>query len=323
MVRRDIVDTLLRGLDNTIANWPVILIRLGENIILGLIAIASALGMIVPLLISVGIRFSDVKTAEEAIDAASRLLTQWTLLVWVFLVASVVLLMFVLVHSFVVAGCARIAIDGDRAAGPLRAGPRTRFAMFSAQRWLDGGKAGWWTIFSIYNLAWGAAAIVLLIPLLPTLVLLLLVIDRENPAASIAIGCGGIALTLLLGIVVAVVTSVWCNRAIASWAAEPSDARSTLRRAWQAVRADLARHALVALAIFVISSAGSAFFSSFSMFGALAEAIGRGGSMIGFATIPLRLAGWILSSAFSSAMATWFLCAYGALAVEQEQRSPV
>lgn len=316
MVKRGVVDTLLRGLDNTLANWPVILLRLGESLLFAAMAIASALAILAPIAVSLGVQLSDVDTPEEVLEVLVTFLQRWTLLFWIVLAVSVLLLVFVGIHSFVVAACARIAVDADRAAGPEAKALRARFGVFSMSRWLEGGARGWWPVFGIYNLAWGLAGLVLLIPLVPVFLLLFLIGPERNPEAAIAVGCSGIVITLLLGVACAIVTGIWTNRAIAGWAARKESAREALRTAWRAVRADLLRHALIALAIFVVAGAGSSFFASFSMFASFGESIGET-SMTHFFTMPIRMFGWILSSAFSAAMATWFLTSYVALAREE------
>jgi len=316
MVKRGIVDTLLRGLDNTLANWPVILLRLGEALLFVAMAIASVLAIIAPLAVALGVQLAEVNTPEEVLDVFAAFAQRWTLILWIFLAVTVLLLVFVVIHSFVAAACARIAVDADRAAGPAAKGPRSRFRVFTMSRWLAGGAEGCWPVFWIYNLAWGLAGLVLLIPILPTFVLLLFLAPEESPAAAIAVGCGGIALTLLLGVACAIVASIWTNRAVAGWTAHREDAREALRTAWRALRTDLARHALIALAIFVVAGAGSSFFATFSMFATFGETMGRS-SMVQFFTMPVRMFGWIASSSFSAAITTWFVTSYAALTCEE------
>jgi hypothetical protein len=78
------------------------------------------------------------------------------------------------------------------------------------------------------------------------------------------------------------------------------------------------RHLLIVIAIMVIAMAGSSFFASFSYFAAFGEMFHRG-SVVQVFTIPLRLIGTLLNWAFSAFVASWFLGAYGALAVERER----
>jgi len=314
MVKRDVIDTLRRGLDNALANWQTILLRLGGRIILGTIAVAAAVVIIVPIVVSIGLHVPNIDLPDDMLDMLMALIHGWVLLLWILVVVSVLLLVLVAIHSFVEAGCARIAADADRAAGPETQGPRARFGVFAMSRWLEGGVQGWWRVFWIYNLAWGAGGMFLLIPLIPTFIVMMLL--RDSDTGAIVTGIAGLLITLLFFIVVAIVCGVWTNRAIADWATRGESARAALGTAWRALKLDLARHVLIALAIFVVALAGSSFFAGFGMFAAVGHALSQA-TLIHFVTMPLRLTGWLAGSAFSSAVSAWYLASYVALAVEE------
>lgn len=314
-MRRGVIDTLRRGADNTFANWPLSLIRFSEVLLFGLIAVAAVIATVLPLLVSFGIHLADVHTPEEVETAMLTLLDKWVMLLWVMLGVLVMLLVFMIIHSFVEAGCAFVFVDADRAAGPQTAGPRQRYKLFSVERWMAGAKEGWWEVFWIYNLAWGAAALVLLIPLIPIAALVFALHDK--PAPAIAVGCVGLVLFMLFAIVVAVVTGMWTNRSIVQWAAQRGEIRQALSTGWRAIKTDLGRHLLVALAIFVIAMAGSSFFASFSMFAAFGDSV-RGTAAFNMVTLPIRLVGSLLSSAFSAVIGSWYIASYAALAVENK-----
>lgn len=318
-MRRGILDTLRRGLDNALANWGLIVVRLVELVVIVGITIAAVLAMVVPILVSIGIRIADfgTLTPDEVESTMLTLLERWSLLIWIFLGMLLLTIVLVALHSVVAAGCARVQVDGDRMAGPAVDGPRSRYHAFSMARWWAGAKDGWWTVFWIYNLAWGVAGLIFLIPLLPTLVLTLVL--RENEPVAIGIGCLGLVVSLMLMIVVGVVTGIWTNRAISDWAVERTGAASALSGAWAAIKADLGRHVVIALAMIVIAVAGSTFFSSFSYFAAFGEMMHRT-AVINFFTIPLRLLSTLANWAFSSFVASWILGAYAALAVEMRRR---
>lgn len=313
-MKRGVFETLRRGLDNTFVNWPLIAIRVVEGIVFILLAIVVGVAVLVPILVSIGIEFAEISSPEDIQGAALSLLGKWTLLLWI--AAAVVGLLFVLaiLHSFVEAGCARVYVDGEIAAGPAESGARSRFRAFAMDRWASGGWQGWWTVFWIYNLAWGAASVILLLPLLPTIVLML--VFREEPAIAAGTGCLGLLLTLMLAIAVAVVTGMWSNRAIAEWAAHRTGAAASLKVAWAALRADLGRHLLIAAAILIVALAGSSVFASFSFLAAFGQTMNDAAIFSLFA-LPLRMAGSILNMIFSSIVACWALASYSALAVER------
>lgn len=312
--RRGAFDVLRRGLDNAIANWPLVLIRLGEVLLFGLMAIVAVIATIVPILVSVGVEVSQINTPDDIESAAFALMERWILLVWVFLAIAVLLLLFVAIHAFVEAGSVRVYVDAERVAGPAMDGPRSRFRAFSMDRWLGGAKEGWWTVFWIYNLAWAAAGLILLVPLVPTIAGMLLL--RERPPAVAATGCLGLLVTGMLFIVVGSVTGMWVNRALAEWAVRRGGARESLAAGWAAFRGDLGRHVLIFVAVMITAVAGSSFFASFSFFAAFGDAFGGNHGMFNLATLPLRIVGSLLNSAFSAMVSAWYLASYSALSTE-------
>jgi hypothetical protein len=314
MQKRGAIDVLKRALDDTIANWPLVALRLGEALVFAIIAIAAIFIILVPIAVSIGISASSIQSSADIEQAIAALLGRWMLLVWVFVAVLILAGVFVAMHSFVEAGGARVYVDAERVAGPANEGPRQRFRVFSMDKWMAGGLSGWWTVFWIYNLAWGLAGLILLIPLIPTAALM--VRFSERPEVLAGIGCLGIVVTLLLGIVVAIVTGIWTNRAIVDWAANGTGARASLSSARQAIRIDLGRHVLVTAAAIVIGMAGSSFFASFSFFAAFGQTMDAH-SLFNFVTMPIRLIGSLGSTAFSAAVTSWYVAAYAALAVEK------
>ncbi|HYC92600.1 MAG TPA: hypothetical protein VEO54_25555 [Thermoanaerobaculia bacterium] len=317
-MKRGILDTLRRGLDNALVNWGLIIVRLVEVVVLVAITIAAVLAMVVPILLSIGLRMADITTPDQIESTMLTLLERWSLLVFIFLGLLLLTIVLVALHSVVDAGCARVQVDADRMAGPAVDGPRSRYHAFSMARWWAGARDGWRTVFWIYNFAWGLAGLILLLPLLPTLALTIVL--RENEPMAIGIGCLGLAVSLLLLIVVGVVTNIWTNRAIADWAVARKGAAAALSGAWAAIKADLGRHVVIAVAMVVLAIAGSTFFSSFSYFAAFGEMMHQT-SVINFFTIPLRLLGTLANWGFSSFVASWILGAYAALAVENVGRA--
>jgi hypothetical protein len=316
-VTRGVFDVLRRGADDTLANWPLLLIRLAEMVLFVLLTILTVIITLVPIFVSVGIELSKIATAEDIGNAGLALMSKWVLLLWVFVAICVLLLIFLAIHGIVEAGSARVYVDAERVAGPAMEGHRSRFRVFSIDRWLAGAKSGWWTVFWIYNLAWSAAALILLIPLLPTIAGMLLL--REQPPAAVATGCVGLVITGLLLMVVGAVTGIWINRAINEWAAHQTGARESLANAWRAVRTDLGRHLLIFVAVLVVAMAGSSFFASFSLFAAFGDAFGGHRGVFNLVTFPLRIFGSLLNAAFSSLVSAWYLASFATLTANDER----
>lgn len=312
-MKRNVFDILRRSFDSMLVNWPLIGIRVGEAFVLMLIVILTAIAVLVPILVSIGIEIRKIQTPDDMENAMLVFFEHWPLLLWILLAVVVYFLIAVALHSFVEAGSARVYVDAERIAGPANQGPRSRFRVFSAQRWWAGARDGWWPVFWIYNLAWSVAGLILLIPLIPTAGLMFLF--RGEPGVMIGSGCVGLVLTACVGFVVAVITAMWSNRAITEWAAHRFGASMALSQAWRALKSDLGRHILIALAMFVISMAGASVFSSFSMFAAIGDSMHRG-DIVNFFTMPIRLVGTFLNTIFSAAVAGWYLAAYSSLSTE-------
>jgi hypothetical protein len=313
-VKRGVFDVLRRGLDNTLANWPLIAIRLVETVLFFIVTLVAVIAIVVPVLVSIGLNVANMSTPDDVVNAILNLGTRWMLLLWIVLGVSLLLVLFVGIHAFVEAGSARVYVDAERLAGPALDGPRSRFAVFSMERWLTGARDGWWTLFWVYNIAWTIASAILLVPLLPTAAMLYALQDSQ-PSAAIGAGCLGLAVTLLLAIAVAIVTSIWINRAIADWGVRRSGTRDALAAGWAAVKSDFGRLFLIALVVFVVAMAGSSFFASFSFFAAVGGAVSRSTTAT-VLTLPIRLIATLCSSAFSAAVTSWFLAAYAGVAVE-------
>ena len=311
-MKRGVIDTLRRGFDNAITNWQLTVVRFVEAIFFAVLVVLSLLAILIPIFVSVGIEVAQIRTPDDVEDALFRFVERWPMLIWIFVGVSVLLLVLVLIHSFVVAGCARVLVDAERAAGPAVQGPRKRYAVFSMDRFFAGAREGWWALFWIYNIAWGVAGLILLIPLLPTAALIL--VFREEPPAMLATGCIGLVITTLLMIVVGVVTSIWTNRAIADWGVRRAGAMDALRGAWRAFKLDLGRHVLVALGLIVISFTAGGFIGSLSIYASVAERFGDGTAFL--FTVPVRVLVSLINWAVASLIANWFIGAYAALAVE-------
>ncbi|HEU4520899.1 MAG TPA: hypothetical protein VFT12_02785 [Thermoanaerobaculia bacterium] len=309
--KHGVTEVIRRGFLNTVANWPILLIRIGESILLMLIAVAAVVAVIVPVVLSLGIQAASV---QEPADAAAYLLSivadKWAVIAYVLAVVTVVLAVFVAVHSFVEAGSARVYVDGERAAGPALDAPRERFRVFSGEKWVEGGKTDWWSVFWIYNVAWGVAGLILLVPALAMLVLMF--VARDNPAAVVGITCLGLAFFFLFLFAVVVVTNIWCQKAIVVCVARTHRTVGALGEAWREFRSDAGRHIGVAVILFVLMIAGSGLFASFS-----AIAGWNDSPTWTLAMMPMQLAGSFANSIFSTIIAAWFLACFATLAVDR------
>ena len=307
-MKRSVTDVIRRGFENTVANWPLLLIRIAEGIAMMILVVVAIVAAIIPIVVSIGVADIDLKTVEDPAELFMSLLASyWSVLLYLLALITVMLLIFVAIHSFVEAGCARVYVDAERLAGP--AGSRDAFRIFSADRWLAGGRRDWWPVFWIYNIAWGFAGILLLAPLVVLLALILVL--RENPALAAGVGCLGLAVSILFFIVVAVVTNIWCQKAIVVCVDRVHAASESLSEAWREFKLDAGRHIGVALILWVLMIVGSMAFATLGAGSGFYDTPG-----FSLAVMPMQLVSSFINTIFSAVMTSWFLASFAALGVE-------
>lgn len=262
-MKRTVTDVLRRGFDTTIANWPVILLRIAESVVMAVIVIGSILAALIPAVVAAGLSKDEILNSADPGGAV----VEWAvghlfLFVWIFVLGFLVLGVMIAIHAFFEGGSAQVFVDGERAAKKQPTYVRDAFRVFSVDRFLAGGAASWWRIFWVYNLAWSVSLIFVLVPLIVTGIAMVVVSDN---AGRIVIGCSGVALAVLILIPVSIVTSIWCKKAITICVARATGANESLRLGWREFRTDLGRHLAIALIMFVISLALNSLVSGVSI----------------------------------------------------------
>jgi hypothetical protein len=298
-----------------LGNWPLLAIRIAEMLVLTVIVLVSAFAVVVPFLVSLGMNMESMPSDPSDVLGIfwDVILRQWVVLLYGLVVASIALLIVIAIHSFVSAGNARVYVDGERRVAAVPAPRRAAFACFSGDRWLGGGREGWWPVFWIYNIAWSVSGLIILVPMMLAIAVMILL--RGTPALVVGIGCLGLAAFLILAIVVGVVTNIWVEKAIADCLARDIGAMESLRNSWDEFRRDLGRHLAVAVVMMVISIASSMVFSSFNWVGSFVH-----NANANLMLLPLQFSGSILSSVFSAAVGCWLLACFSTLAVESRPR---
>jgi hypothetical protein len=151
-LKRSLPDVLRRGLDSTIANWPVIALRIAESVVLIGICIAAVIVAVVPAVVAAGLSKDEIINSSDPPAAIiGWLIGHLMLFVWMFALAFVVFGVLLAIHAFFEGGAAQIYVDAERNAKRVPAPGRDGFRAFSVDRWLAGGAASWWRIFLLYN----------------------------------------------------------------------------------------------------------------------------------------------------------------------------
>jgi len=254
----------------------------------------------VPLLVSIGLSaFNLEKPEETAAGIGAALLEHLAAFVWIFFGALLLALLLMVFHSFVMAGCARIFVDAER--GRV-------LKTFSMERWLAGGRQSCWTVFWIYNIAYGTTMAIVLVPLLIALAAMLAF--RDSDAAIIVSGCFGIVGAVFLGIIAAVVAAIWSLKAIVIAVDRTLGATEAAKVAWAESKADFGRHFAVAFILFVIGFGGAATIGTMAIFVAVPAAHD---AYMSLAFAPARILISMVQGAFSAAVGMWMLASFAAL----------
>ena len=310
-MKRSVTEVIRRGFENVLANWPLILIRIGSSIFFIILVVIAVIAAVVPLAMSIGINKVDISDATNPAEVALTLfLEHWPILLYILGIITVLLTVIIALYAFVEAGSARVYADAEFAVAAYPAPAREQMRAFTTERWLKGGRTHWWQVFWIYNIAWGVAMLILLLPVIAIAAFLFLL--RENPGGLAATGCIGVFFLLLFFIAVAIVTNVWCLKAIVVSVARHRGAVTALGIAWREFKTDAGRHIGVAVILFVIMVAGTMVFSSMSAISNLDDS-----ATFQLMTLPLQLMSSLLSSIFSAFMTGWFLACFAALTIEQ------
>ena len=309
-----IAEILRRGFESVLANWPLLIIRFIESVVMLIIVLVAIFAAVVPAIASAAMGKLPFNADTDPSAGIEQLLAflaaNAPLILYSLVLILVVLTVAIGVHSFVTAGSVRIYVDSMQHVRAAVVTTREQMNAFTTDRWFAGAKSRWWTVFWIYNVAWSVASLFVLIPLV-VIAGLVFALHDNAPAAVIA-GCLGIALTVLILIPVGIVTGIWTQRAIVDCVARGTAAVDSLRAAWLEFRSDLGRHLAIAAIMFVVSFGVAIVVGGFSSMATLGQQHPNP-----FLMLPMQFSTSILNSIVSAAVGLWFLACFSALAVDR------
>ncbi|HEX7421977.1 MAG TPA: hypothetical protein VF505_18985 [Thermoanaerobaculia bacterium] len=310
-MRRSVGEILRLGFESMLANWPLLIIRIVESVVLVVLIIVAIVAVIVPVAVSFGA--SNSWPAGDPGDAMNMILTiiatHAVMILYILVMILVVLTVFLMIHSFVTAGSASVYVASLRQTAAMPHATRDQMDAFTTDRWFEGAKATWWAVFWIYNIAWSVGFLIMFVPF--AFLAGAVIVVRENAAAAAITGCVGAFFIVLLLLPIAIVTGIWTQKAIVDCVARRTGAMDSLRAAWAEFRADLGRHLAVA-AVMVLVSFGAAM-----VVGSMSAMMSFGQHPNGLMLIPMQFSSSILNSVVSAAVSAWFLACFAALAVER------
>ncbi len=306
-MKRNISEVLRRGFEATVANWPVVALRVAETLVLAGIIIVSLVAAVVPAIVAAGLSKDDIlNSADPGGAVISWMVGHLLLFVWMLALAFVVLGVLMALHAFVEGATAQIFVDAERA---MKA--RNDLRAFSIDRWIAGGVASWWRIFWIYNLAWSVGLAIVLVPLVLTIAGMLVMSDTMG---RVVVGCAGLAMAVLVLIPIAIVTSIWCTKAVTICVARAILAREALRLAWREIRLDLGRHLAIAVITFILSMALNSVVSGFSI---PLTFNSQHVPSVALFFAPVRLIGGVIQALVSAAIGSYLIACFVSMTEER------
>jgi len=124
-LKRSVQEVIRRGFDNTLANWPLIVIRVVEGIVSIVLAVATLFAAVIPVVASAGLSDWHVPSGADPRQAIVDLLVEhFPLFFYLLVLMFVVIGVWIAIHSYVTAGCVAVLVDGERNAGASERPPR-------------------------------------------------------------------------------------------------------------------------------------------------------------------------------------------------------
>ena len=98
-MKRTITEVLRRGFDSTVANWPVIVLRVVESLLFAAIVIAAVLAAVVPTVVAAGLSSEDIaNSGNPAAAVVEWIISHLMLFIWIFALAFIVVGVMIAVH---------------------------------------------------------------------------------------------------------------------------------------------------------------------------------------------------------------------------------
>jgi len=300
-----------------LANWQLLAVRLAELVATAALFAAAFFAVVLPILSGAGLstfptidRSHPSTVAEDVIAALTDLVTNhWTVILYLLGVALVVLTLWTMLSSLVIAGVVRVLVDAEKSAGGGQA-TRERLAVFSLRRWWEGARSRWWEVFAIYAGAGTVACVVILVPVAVAGGLMLLLGPSNE---TLVLSCLLLVACVLFAVVVGFLAMIWGQKAIVVAEARGLGATQALRQARYELRRDLGRHLLVILIMLLISGAISSAFKSFSFSFPFP---GQHGAFQFALLLPLQIVAQTVSWLFGAAISHWLFASLAALTLE-------
>lgn len=300
---RPIGEILHRGFDNTIANWPLILVSIAGQVAMVTTALLLLVLAIIPaVLMGIAVDWGSVTSDPEAFFE-NLILAHPFFVIYVLLAIGIILIPVMMLWAFLEGGKFGIYLDGERAG--VGAPRRRSMRVFEPGRWLAWGRATWWRAFWVYNIVWALVFLVLLLFMLVIGALVFAIAMAGGEAAApggVLIGCFGLLVLIPLILLAAFISNMVTQLAMSLLVRDGGGAIEKLKAAMGFIRAWPGTVIGVTLVTIVVSIAMGGIFSVFGLVFRVGEEMNEA-FMI--AIIPLQLFFALLQAAISAALQCW------------------
>lgn|GEM_PF-2971665 len=285
------VDTIQAAYYDVWRAWPLLLIRLGQQILLAFVLVGSLFVTLVPLVVGGIVALSDFK-GDPAEFLRSLLLDHPLLIAYAFAAVLVAGTLAMLVYAFFQAGLT----------GAYEEVLRTGELSSVVDRFLRYARESWWRTFWIFQWIWGIIGLIFALPMLA--VALVVLVWRDSVAVLVA-GCLFLALLFLVMLVVSFFATGWSAVSVVLGVTRRLPAKTAVRDGWLLYRRRAGSFVLVMLILLVISIVIGAAVASLS-FG-----LGMGSSVryISLLLMPVQISVSILHMLVSVYVSCWFVAA--------------
>lgn len=310
-----IIETVQRAYRNVVANWPLMLIRVAEQVAMVVLILAGALLLLIPFIMT-GV-FSDLSElqGDPAQIALGFFLANPLAIIGALIALTIVITAVMALHAFVQAGTVGIYLDSASGATVLRP-VSDALTSFSTESFISYGKRFWWPVFLIFNVIWGIFSILLLAPVSGAILLFMRM--QEHPQA-LAWGCSLLVLFFLILVVAGLFATVWSDVAVALSIRRSLGVRESLQAALTLMMRRFLDLLMVIVILIAISIGVTIVFAGILGIIGIVSML----PLMAILTLPIQIVLSLLQSIASVFLSCWFLAAVVAIVAEEEAGSIV
>lgn len=308
---RSPTDSARRAFENTVANFPVLLITIAGQIAAFMLIVIGVIIAILPL-VGLGV-IASVSAPQGDPSVWLEKFVQNNPLIILYLVVAVLVLMIpmMMLYAFIEAGRIGVYLDGERKALAAGSSERSAFNAFDPSRWMAHARASWLGVFVVYVLTGLLAVLLLVVPIVLIAVMMARFSDYQ---AVVGVGCMLLVLVVLCLVLFGIFIGIWVKLANIICVRDRVAGTEALRRALAAFVRDPGGVLILTMLLVGVSiGVGIGVMSIYFGTGVLSAIPG-----VGLLLIPLQIALSLGQSVLSAFLSSWFSASYVSYVVAQE-----